>query len=407
MKVPRCQPPAFSPIDREALGRGVRAALMGGTDTHQFLTRELRRRYAADTVTLCGTGTQALQLALTEALSRTREARLVALPAFSCFDLASAAVGADCRVLLYDLDPNTLSPDLESLERALRAGAGVVVVSPLYGVPVDWAELWEATSLHGARLIEDAAQGHGARWRQRPLGSLGELSVLSFGRGKGWTGGGGGALLRRGGAAPGDLSLSAQGLAREMGVVAGSLVQWAFGRPSLYQIPLSIPQLQLGETRYRPPTAVQAMARASAELVLRTRRTSDEEAQFRRVNAGALLEELSTASGAEPIAVPSDSTAGFLRLPVRIRGGISAFTSRERAHRLGVRSGYPCTLGRLHPIQERLAGPAQDCPGAEQLVRELVTLPTHSQVPEHERIEILDLLREVSGSTSLVALQSA
>ena len=53
----------------------------------------------------------------------------------------------------------------------------------------------EIAERHGLAVVEDAAQGLGATWRGRPLGSFGDVSVLSFGRGKGWTGGVGGALL--------------------------------------------------------------------------------------------------------------------------------------------------------------------------------------------------------------------
>ncbi len=108
----------------------------------------------------------------------------MALPAFTCYDIASAAVGAGVRVALYDVDPDTLGPDPASLERVLAAGAGAVVAGPLYGVPLEWDALRALADRHGALLIEDAAQGHGASWRGRPLGSLGDLSVLSFGRGK-------------------------------------------------------------------------------------------------------------------------------------------------------------------------------------------------------------------------------
>ena len=77
----------------------------------------------------------------------------------------------------------------ESLERALKRGAGVVVVAPLCGIPVDWDRVGRCLAPYGALAVEDAAQGHGAEWRGLPLGGLGTLSVLSFARGKGWTGG--------------------------------------------------------------------------------------------------------------------------------------------------------------------------------------------------------------------------
>ncbi len=93
----------------------------------------------------------------------------MALPAFTCFDVATAAVAAALPVVLYDIDPATLAPDFDSLELCLQQGARVVVVSPLYGMPVDWDLVERSAARYGAVVIEDAAQGHGARWRGRLL----------------------------------------------------------------------------------------------------------------------------------------------------------------------------------------------------------------------------------------------
>jgi dTDP-4-amino-4,6-dideoxygalactose transaminase len=89
----------------------------------------------------------------------------VALPGYTCYDVATAAVGADARILLYDLDPETLAPDWGSLERTLEAGAGVVVLAPLYGYPFDWSAGEALAARHDAILVEDAAQGAGGTWR--------------------------------------------------------------------------------------------------------------------------------------------------------------------------------------------------------------------------------------------------
>src|SRR5262249_36974288 len=151
----------------------------------------LRSRYDARVVHLTSSGTSALQVAIRLARVRAGDGP-VALPAYGCYDIASAAVGADLPIALYDVDPATLSPDLDSLSAVLAGGARIVVVAPVAGMPVDWSGVEQCAGAFGAFLVEDAAQGHGAFLRGRPVGSLGPLSVLSFGRGKGWTGGAGG-----------------------------------------------------------------------------------------------------------------------------------------------------------------------------------------------------------------------
>src|SRR5205085_6679 len=110
-------------------------------------------------------------------------------------------------------------------------------------------------STEGATVIEDAAQGAGGSLRGRRLGSLGELAVVSFGRGKGLCASGGGALLTsrendedRLAANLGDVERSAP--QRGWSGLAKGAIQWALGRPSVYALPSMLPWLHLGEMVY-------------------------------------------------------------------------------------------------------------------------------------------------------------
>lgn len=388
----RHQLAVYSPVSLRAGGRAAGDALRRGADPRALLLESLLRDYAADTGALCGSGTQALQLALLEAGRRGGGAP-VALPAFTCYDIASAAVGAGVRVALYDVDPDTLGPDPASLERVLAAGAGAVVAGPLYGVPLEWDALRELAGRHGALLVEDAAQGHGASWRGRPLGSLGDLGVLSFGRGKGWTGGRGGALLARHGAASAPAALPVPTPADEAKTAALVAAQWLLGRPEVYGVPASIPGLGLGETTYHDPSRPAGITRAAAALLRHAREGSRREAAARRANAAELLARLPAGGAARTVRVPEPGEAGWLRLPLRLPRGMDGLASPARARRLGVAGSYPTTLAALPQLRPLLTGPEERWPGAETLVRELVTLPTHSRVTAAEREEILALLR--------------
>lgn len=380
----RHQLAVYSPIALPDLLGGALDRVLRRAELPRRVEEELRRLYDVERVTLTASGTQALQLALAPSAGR-----LVALPAFSCYDVASAAIGAGVRVALYDLDPDTLAPDLDSLERVLRAGAEAVVAGPLYGVPLPWDGIERLVSSHGARLIEDAAQGHGASWHGRPLGSLGAESVLSFGRGKGWTGGGGGALLHREGPGGAPGREPASGEAR---LAAATLAQWLLGRPAVYGIPMSIPSLGLGETLYHEPTPPRAPSAAALALLERTRERSAREAQARRANAESLLQGLRDIHSARTIRAPADSVPGYLRLPVRLPAGLASFSDPDRARRLGVATSYPTTLATLPPLVPLLTGPENRFPGATSLVDTLVTLPTHSRVTVRDRHEILSVL---------------
>ena len=117
----RHQVPVRSPLSAAALLAGARAAMGNGRSAAavERVTALLRGRYAPQAVLLTDGGTTALRAALVGAL-QDRPGAAVALPAFSCYDLATAAIGAGVPVVCYDIDPQSLAPDLASLRAALR-----------------------------------------------------------------------------------------------------------------------------------------------------------------------------------------------------------------------------------------------------------------------------------------------
>lgn len=74
--------------------------------------------------------------------------------------------------------------DAPSVEAAVTARTRAVVPVHLYGDPVDLEPLLEVAHRHGLRVIEDAAQAHGATYRGRRIGSHGDLVAWSFYPGK-------------------------------------------------------------------------------------------------------------------------------------------------------------------------------------------------------------------------------
>ena len=89
------------------------------------------------------------------------------------------------------------------------------------------------------------------------------------------------------------------------------------------------------------------------------------------------------------VALPPDAVPGYLRLPVLLPHGIDGFHSVRRAKALGLTRGYPISLTELEPLGPFQADPPIPCPGAERLVRGLVTLPTHSLVRGEDRERIV------------------
>jgi dTDP-4-amino-4,6-dideoxygalactose transaminase len=312
----------------------------------------------------------------------------VALPGWGCFDLVSAAVGAGVGVRLYDLDPETLQPERASLDRVVDDVDAVVLVS-FFGIPVD-PGVWAYRSPERCpALIHDAAQAHGAAFGRGSVDQLADVTVLSFGRGKGWTGLSGGALLARSDrgraaveARVGGFELTADGPG-SIGMGVRGAAQWLLGRPSIYGLPARVPALGLGETRYHPPSPVAGLEPSSAAVLLAARTAADREALFRRERATTLLELLDGTARLRAVAVASPAASGFLRLPVLDLDGVD----RRRARALGVLPSYPIPLSDLEPLKPLLRS-ADPTPGSARLAQSLLTLPTHSRVSAGDRIRL-------------------
>ncbi len=391
----RAQPPVRSPLTLRAITAGLGATIRGGAGPLQQVAEVISTRFHPAALALTDSGTTALGLALRLAAAR-RPGRPVLLPAWGCYDLATAADFADARVACYDLDPDTLGPDWDSLARALQLEPAAAVGVPFFGVAIDWPKFAALVTSAGAVPIEDAAQGAGGTSGGRPLGGMGDLAILSFGRGKGVTGGSGGALLAHDSvwaAAVGALELSAgRGGIRDVFALGA---QWILTRPSLYGLPAGLPWLGLGQTVYHPPHPAEGLSAFAAGTLSITLDLAAAEAAARRRNAQVLLERLA-GTRARLVTPPAGTEAGWLRMPVILPGEANASVAGDsRARSLGIYPGYPKTLGELPGFRRRVTALEVAMPGARVLAHELVTLPTHGGVRRSDLERLVQWVRDV------------
>jgi dTDP-4-amino-4,6-dideoxygalactose transaminase len=125
-------------------------------------------------------GTDALALCLM-ALGIKRGDR-VATVSHTAVATVAAIEMVGAHPVLVDIDPITYTMDPVALERSLRAFQPVaaVIVVHLYGHPADLDAISAVTRAHGAKLIEDCAQAHGASAAGRAVGSRSDAAAFSF-----------------------------------------------------------------------------------------------------------------------------------------------------------------------------------------------------------------------------------
>ncbi len=401
MNVWRHQLPVYSPLSPTAVFDGVRARARSATPDHgvEPLITLLRERYSPQALLLTDSGTAALTAALLGIL-RIRPRAAVAMPAFSCYDVATAAEGAGVPVFLYDTDPHSLAPDLASVRATLRRGVAAIVVVHLYGCPVDLVEVNRLATETGAVVIEDAAQAAGATLDDRAAGAQGSLAVLSFGRGKGLTGGSGGALLAHDDAGARALEHARALLGeprRGWSELLALTAQLLLVRPHLYALPAALPFLRLGQTIYREPRPLRAATAVSCSVVAATWTLAEREVEVRRRNAARLLVELRRQPGFETIRTPHHARPGYLRLPVLTSPAVRPSAAETAARRLGVMPGYPKLLCDLERFAPRCLNRDAAFPGSRLLAARLCTLPTHGRLGERDLTRLEQWIRAVGG----------
>jgi dTDP-4-amino-4,6-dideoxygalactose transaminase len=127
-------------------------------------------------------GTSALHLALLAAGIGPGD-EVITVP--NTFVATVAAVKyAGARPVLVDIDPARYTMDPARIEAAITPRTKALLPVHLYGQPADMDPIVEIARRRGLVVIEDAAQAHGARYKGRPVGSLGDLACFSFYPGK-------------------------------------------------------------------------------------------------------------------------------------------------------------------------------------------------------------------------------
>jgi dTDP-4-amino-4,6-dideoxygalactose transaminase len=97
---------------------------------------------------------------------------------------ASAISFTGATPVLVDVAPDTCLMSVDAVARAITPRTRALMPVHLYGQPANMAPLMALAETHGLRVVEDACQAHGARYRGRRVGSLGHAAAFSFYPGK-------------------------------------------------------------------------------------------------------------------------------------------------------------------------------------------------------------------------------
>jgi perosamine synthetase len=385
--VPRTLPgtswPVITDADRAAVIDALDGPLVsdtdGGTPVSVLEERWAARCGAAHCVATCN-GTAALGLCV--AALGIGPGDEVIVPAISMIASGLAPLHNMAVPVFADIDPVTFTLDPAAVAAAITPRTAAIMPVHLHGQPADMDALGALAVRHGLAVVEDGAQAQGATYHGRTVGSIGDMTAFSLQYTKNLPTCGEGGLLTTN-----DAELAAKArMSREFGEVIEA------GRPRDYI------SYRLGWNA--------KLSCVQAAFTLSQLDRFDDYARRRRANVAAFLDRLSGLAGlVVPAAAAGTEHAWYMmrfRFDPAAAGlpGIKPGRFRAAVHRLLRAEGVPVsryqviTLPRQRVFTERAgfgagypwtageAGPAADCPVADAVIDDSLTLQKRHLNPE-------------------------
>ena len=181
-------------VDLKAQYQGIKeevnAAIQGVLETCQFTLGSEVVAFEQEFADYCqskqgmgvNSGTSALHLALLAANIGPGD-EVITVP-FTFVATVAAIHYAGAKTVFVDINPDTFTMDVEAIEAAITDKTKAIIPVHLYGQPADMDPILEIAKRHNLVVIEDAAQAHGAEYKGRRAGSLGDMGCFSFYPGK-------------------------------------------------------------------------------------------------------------------------------------------------------------------------------------------------------------------------------
>ncbi len=427
MHVGRSLPPAAAPIGAREFICGIRGILNGQRELDRFQS-ELKEYFGAKHCFLVSSGKAAFALILLALKELFPDRDEVLIPAFTCYSVPASIARAGLRIRLCDQHPESLDFDFVQLSAMLsekvpprqedahsitggsdspvalrdfvknardsRNRILAVVPTHLFGFPADVPGLRKLVQDPGIMVVEDAAQAMGAFWGGRKLGTHGDVSFFSLGRGKALSTVEGGVILT-------NRDDIAEALHRHINHIPkynlwqlGCLVLKALGlmlltHPWLFWIPQSLPFLTLGQTLFEPGFPMLRMSSFQAGLTVNWSERLEEMQDSRRRNVSRWIAVLQ-ANANRRSRLRNFPSMGLLRFPISMHDSEKrrSLLKESALKGLGIAAVYPDSINRL----PGLGIPGTTFPVAESFAGQLVTLPTHGYVTQKDVTAIGRLL---------------
>lgn len=152
----------------------------------------MEERFKSKKILLTSSGTDALELAAL--LSDIKEGDEVILPSYTFVSTANAFVLRGAKLVYCDIREDNLNIDEEKIEGLITDKTKAIVPVHYAGVACDMDKIMKIAKKYNLLVIEDAAQGVDAKYKDKYLGTIGDIGCYSFHETKNFSAGEGGAV---------------------------------------------------------------------------------------------------------------------------------------------------------------------------------------------------------------------
>jgi dTDP-4-amino-4,6-dideoxygalactose transaminase len=334
----------------------TRSAFVGGEEVRSFET-EFAAYCEAKACVGVGNGTDALFLTLKAMGIGAGDEVITVAHTFIATSEAISMTGA--RPVFVDIKEDTMLMNPALLKQAITPRTKAIVPVHLYGQPCDMDTIMEIAEQHGLKVIEDAAQAHGARWRGRRVGSIGDAACFSFYPGK---------------------NLGAYG-------DAGAVVSQ--DEELMERIRMLANHGRLEKYMHKMEGVNSRLDGLQAAILRVKLRHLDEWNQKRRQHADFYLESFAN-SDLKPLAIHEDAEAVWHLFVVRVSDR-EAFQQKLKEEGIATGVHYPVPL-HLQPAYEHYQIPSSSLPITEKVAKEVVSLPMYPELAADELESVVNAI---------------
>ncbi|HEC77244.1 MAG TPA: DegT/DnrJ/EryC1/StrS family aminotransferase [Thermoplasmatales archaeon] len=190
MVIPTSMPVVDEEMEKEMLRALREEFFVGGKSVEKF-EEEFAEYIGTDYAVAVSSGTDALVIALR---CLGIKSKVITTP-MTFVATAESIVLAGAKPKFADIEASTWNISSEEIEKAIDKDVETIMPVHLYGLPCEMKEIMDIAEDKGLHVIEDCAQAHGAEYKGRKVGSIGEIGCFSFYSTKNMTVAGNGGMI--------------------------------------------------------------------------------------------------------------------------------------------------------------------------------------------------------------------